>query len=196
EKPDKIYSTEDVDTFNPSKVQLYCDVFAGVFDYIVKENTAQPYYASLSKKLAEGESHPIWGKHFKMVRTLCDVLEIKFELGLKTRRVYKGANKAEIAKLAREDYAQLLLRLEAFYEAHESLWMHEKRPQGFDVQDARIGGLLRRIEHCQKRLLQYAEGKIDTIAELNEEISHPLGHAGWAGITCSAYTTIFSVNVP
>lgn len=196
EKPDKIYSTQDVDTFNPSKVQLYADVFAGVFDYIVKENTAPKYYAELSKRLKAGEMHREWGTLFRAIRTLSDVLEIKFELGLKTRRVYKGANKAEIIALAQEDYGELLVRLEAFYQAYEALWMKEKKPQGFDVQDARIGGLIRRVQHCRERLLQYAEGKIETIEELNEEITHPLGHAGWQGIVCSAYSTIFSVNVP
>ena len=36
------------------------------------------------------------------------------------------------------------------------------------VQDARLGGLTRRLEHCRDRLLDYADGKTDRIDELEE----------------------------
>jgi hypothetical protein len=41
---------------------------------------------------------------------------------------------------------------------------------GFEVQDARLGGLMRRIANCKERLLAYADGNIDVIEELEEGV--------------------------
>ena len=46
--------------------------------------------------------------------------------------------------------------------------MKNKKPQGFDVQDIRLGGLLQRIAHCQKRLDSYLRGAIMNLPELEE----------------------------
>ena len=44
------------------------------------------------------------------------------------------------------------------------------KPQGFDVQDIRLGGCLRRLESCRHRLLDYVDGKVDSIPELEGEL--------------------------
>ena len=62
-----------------------------------------------------------------------------------------------------------------FLSAFRALWMSEKRPHGFDVQDIRIGGLLTRIRSCQERLQHLYDGEIDVIEELEEQ---PLDLAG------------------
>ena len=41
---------------------------------------------------------------------------------------------------------------------------------GFEVQDARLGGLKRRLENCRERLLAYANGEIEQIEELEETL--------------------------
>ena len=52
---------------------------------------------------------------------------------------------------------------DAFYYAFRRQWMKENKPQGFDVQDIRIGALLLRLRHCRERLEDYAAGRISTI---------------------------------
>ena len=49
------------------------------------------------------------------------------------------------------------------------------KPFGFEVPDARIGGLMMRIRHCRERLWQYANGEIENIPELQEKIVEYLG---------------------
>lgn len=153
-------------------------MFCGIFDSRVREGVAPAYYAELSKKLAEGESNPEWGYLFKSIRALCRVLEIKFDLGVKTRKAYKAGDKSALEKIANCDYAELLERLNEFYDFFREFWMTEKKPFGFEVQDIRIGGLKQRVAHCKHRLENYLLGKEKSIPELEEEILEPLGMEG------------------
>ena len=50
------------------------------------------------------------------------------------------------------------------------MWETENKPYGFEIQDYRIGGMLKRMEHCRKRLEAYISGSIDKIEELEETL--------------------------
>ena len=47
--------------------------------------------------------------------------------------------------------------------------MKENKPFGFEVQDYRIGGLIKRVEHCEKMIMDYVNGKSENIALLDEK---------------------------
>lgn len=188
EKPDAVYASSDNEPNydDPSKVMLFTDPFCGIFDLRVKEGVAPVYYARLADDLAGGENHPKWGYIFKNIRALCRVLEIKFDLGVKTRKAYRAGDKVTLKNLAKNDYAVLLERLDAFYDAFYDFWMTEKKPFGFEVQDIRIGGLKQRVAHCKRRLENYVRGTLDSIPELEEEILQPFGTDG-DGICYNSY---------
>ena len=63
-----------------------------------------------------------------------------------------------------------LSRLEMFYEKFKTLWFKENKPFGWEIQDARLGGLILRIRSCADRLEKYVEGKISAVEELEENI--------------------------
>ena len=188
EKPDAVYASSDIEPNydDPSKVMLFTDPFCGIFDLRVKEGVAPVYYARLADDLADGENHPKWGYIFKNIRALCKVLEIKFDLGVKTRKAYLAGDKVTLKNLAENDYAVLLERLDAFYDAFRAFWMTEKKPFGFEVQDIRIGGLKQRVAHCKRRLENYVSGTLDSIPELAEKILQPFGTDG-NGICYNSY---------
>ena len=96
-------------------------------------------------------------------------MNIKVDLGIRTRAAYLSGDK-KAAKALCTDYDAALERLDAFYAAYEQQWMHENKPQGFDVVDRRIGGQRQRLLHCRDRLLAYAEGRLDRIEELEEPV--------------------------
>lgn len=194
EQPDKVYAGEKPACENPSKVFLYTDPFMGVYDACVKPGTAEQYYSALAAKLKEGESGE-WAYLFRALRTLSEVLEVKTELGVRTRSLYHVGDRAALAALANGEYSELLARLERFYEAYEAMWMTEKKPHGFDVQDLRIGGLIRRVKHCRERLLAYAEGRLENIPELEEEILMPFGDEKVEQIICNSHMLLSTANV-
>ena len=53
---------------------------------------------------------------------------------------------------------------------HEKQCFIDNKCSGFDVQDLRIGGLIRRTNSARKRILNYVNGKIDKIEELDEQL--------------------------
>ncbi len=176
---------------NPDKYMLYNDVFAGMFDCTVKGGEGETF-ASCARKLrrADGKEYQTL---FDTMQKLCEVLAIKYEIGVKTRTAYKAGDKAALAALIPE-YKKLIKKLEEYYKAFKKQWYEENKAFGFEVQDIRLGGLIRRVTNCYERLIDYVDGKSDKIEELEETIldmfdtapdnRHPL-HYNWWGLTVS-----------
>ena len=154
--------------YNPEKYLLYCDPFMGQFDNRVKSGDAAGY-VDCAARLAVYADHAEYGYLFRSLRALCAFLSVKADLGIRTRAAYLSGDK-KAAKALSTDYDAALERLDAFYAAYEQQWMHENKPQGFDVVDLRIGGQRQRLLHCRDRLLAYAEGRLDRIEELEEPV--------------------------
>ena len=153
---------------NRGKYYLYNDIFLGILDMDVKQDCSK-IYAEHAKKIKAVEK--IAGEYaylFSTQRALCEVLELKAELGIKTRSAYKAGDKVALKKLLKERYYPLIKRLGIFYQAYINQWDIENKPFGFEVQDFRIGGLIKRVEHQARRLEQYLAGKVDAIPELDE----------------------------
>ena len=132
------------------------------------EGAKYPEYAVALYNVAKKSRK--YGYLFDSMAKLCDVLADKYELGVKTRNAYKADDKAELLRLANEEYTRIEKNLRAFIKAFEKQWMKENKPYGFEVQDARLGGLLYRIGSCKKRLIDYCKGSLGSIPELEENI--------------------------
>ena len=79
-------------------------------------------------------------------------------------------------------------RTEEFHKAFYVLWNKENKPQGWEVQDARIGGVIRRLYTCAERLKEYLAGKIERLEELEEEI------LPYDGLGVNSYARSVSMN--
>ena len=97
--------------------------------------------------------------------SLCRVLSLKCDIGVLTRNSYDKKDKNELKKLV-SVYDEILVALDKFYRDFKNQWFIENKPEGFEIQDARLGGLYFRIRHCKERLSDYIDGKIDCIEEL------------------------------
>ena len=155
---------------NPSKYMLYSDCFNDYLDYTIKAGAGEKYKAYAETLHATAKKSRKYGYVFKTAARLCDVLEIKYELGLKTRTAYEAKDKAELRRLAENEYVEVRKRLLAFIKAFEKQWMADNKPHGFDVQESRLGALIYRLDSCRRRILKYADGKIDRIEELDQEL--------------------------
>jgi len=166
---------------------LYNDVFIGLYDALVPAGENEKYGA-LVPKLQKLVKHSEYGYLFETMTEFCKVMSIKVELGCKTRKAYLEKD-IDALKALVADYETLPILIDGFYEAYERQWMYENKPQGFEVQDIRLGGLARRIEHCKKMLVKYIEGEIDSIPELEEDRLDPKCRTGE-----EAGTPIFEIN--
>lgn len=153
---------------NPEKYMFYNDCFSGIFDCTVPDGFS-PKYDECAKKLNKLENDPNFGYLFSEMARLCEFMQIKYTLGVRTRKAYRENNKAELLKII-DDYKTAESRLDKFYLAFKKAWFCDNKPYGFEIQDIRIGGLKQRLISCADRLTQYVNGKIEKIDELDEDI--------------------------
>lgn len=162
----------EVKQVNPSKYMLYSDPFLGWLDCSVQEERCKKFEV-LKNKLLEYASDKNFGYIFKCVAELCNVLEIKYALGVRTRRAYKsGGNELDTLII---DYSEAEKRLERFYRAFKKQRERECKSFGFEIHDIRLGGLISRIRNCKEQLINYRKGRIKFIDTLEEKII-PMSH--------------------
>lgn len=152
---------------NPCKYMLYSDPFLGIFDRTVKGDGSR--FSAVREGLRAGAKSVRYGYLFKTLAALCDVLEIKYDLGVRTRKAYRADDRGALAALV-ADYGELEKRLKAFYCLFLVQRERECKPQGFEKQDIRLGGLMQRVAHCRRILSEYLAGRRDRIEELEEHI--------------------------
>lgn len=185
----------DVKVYNPSKYMLYSNCFAGLFDYLVREGDSAIYQKHVKTLNAVEKSAGRYSYLFATQRALAEVLAIKYELGVKTRNAYNTKDTKAIKTLLKGSYYPLIKRLEEFYECFEYQWFKENKPQGFEVQDTRIGGVIKSVEHCAKRLEAYMQGKVTSIPELEEKMLDFTNSNGMKGaIAFNNYKGSYSVT--
>lgn len=168
-----IDKTAPVSKFNAQKFMLFNDCLMGIFDYVIKEGCAKVFEEHAKALRAVEKKAGAYEYLFTQQRTLCEVLAIKSELGVKTRAVYRSGDRAAIKKLVKREYLPLIAKLNEFYAAFKKVWDIENKPQGFEVHDYRVGGLIMRVRHAADRLLAYALGKESVLPELDETIIDP-----------------------
>ena len=154
-------------TNNPCKYMLYSDPFLGIFDKTL--NVENGGFATVKEKLQIGTKNRKYGYIFRTLKSLCEALEIKYDLGVRTRAVYRKKDCAALKELLR-DYKELEKRLKVFYRLFLTQWEKECKPNGFEKHDIRLGGLMQRIRHCHNILSEYLVGKREGISELEEDI--------------------------
>ncbi len=179
--PNFIKSVKEKQTLeNPCKTFFYMDCFNGAFDDYAEQEGQVPY-ADYAKELYEaGKKAKDFSYIFNCLGDLCEVLDVKMLLGVKTRKAYRAGDKEALKNLI-ADYDKVLKGVEKFYESFKALWFEENKAFGWEVQDIRLGGLMQRIKCCRERLDAYVNGKTDIIEELEEDILrfHDDGVQGW-----------------
>lgn len=161
-----IKTGEHTDT--SSKYLLYNDPFFGIKDFRCTQNEGE-YYKNFAEKMHNVKGVGEFSYIFDAYEKLARVLEIKAELGVKTRSAYLSNNIEELKKIIK-DYELLEERLNEFYYAYQNLWFTENKPHGFEIQDIRLGGVSRRLHSCKERLIQFVNGEIKEIPELLEPV--------------------------
>ena len=99
---------------------------------------------------------------------LCKTLSYKYELGVQTQKAYKAKDKEKLTQLL-SVYKKLIKQRKALHKSFKELWYKDNKTFGFEVQDARLGGLVARVQSCYDDLKDYIDGKLDKIEGLEEE---------------------------
>ncbi len=155
---------------NYAKTHLYDDVFLGTMSANLAECDSSIYKSYAARLHARAEKSENYSLLYENMARLCDVMAKKLLLAKKTRAAYASGDKERLLALAEGDYAECIRLVDAFYESFREQWYHINKTYGFEVQDARLGGLSRRLSSCRERLIAFVRGEISEIAELAEEV--------------------------
>ena len=167
--PNKVRGHELDERICTSKYMLYSDCLSGFLDVTVMRGGENAFKDHSTKLRRVARSNRRFGYLFDTLSKLCDALSVKYELGIKTYEAYKNGDRNELLRLAKEDYPKAGKLIDIFAKALEKQWMLENKAQGFEVQDTRLGGVIRRLDTCRRRILDYVGGRISEIEELTVE---------------------------
>ncbi|MBR2615081.1 MAG: beta-N-acetylhexosaminidase [Clostridia bacterium] len=167
ERKEGLFSHGGVVT-NPETYLLFNDPLLGKFDSSVAGNE-RAFYTAYARRLSKFRNHPEFGYLFRSQAALARTLSRKAELTVKARRAYLDGDKAAMKELLEKDYPYVLKHLKEFITAFRAMWLYENRPQGLEVQEARLCGLYGRITSAKARLEDWLENGT-RIPELEEEV--------------------------
>lgn len=172
----RVTRNDDVEEKNSAnKYLLFNDILLGTLDTTIDDGLGGLYGEHAEKLAAAEKRGGAWAYLFTTQRTLAELLAIKSEIGVTLRRAYASGDKKALAReLAR--LKQLPALIEAFYEALRAQWERENRPNGFDVQDLRIGALKQRVQTAIRKVSAYLDGEAPSVPELGEKLLDFMGH--------------------
>lgn len=159
---------------NPCKSLLYNDCFLGTMDKDLEDEGEMPFAEWADKIKTVGKNMGEFEYLFTTLSSLSDLLAMKYDLGIRTRKAYQKRDTEELGEIVKR-YIETEKRLDIFYKNFKDMWFRENKPHGWEVQDIRLGGLARRIASCKERINAYISGEITDIPELEEEIHNYKG---------------------
>lgn len=184
---------------NPSKFLLYQDVLLGMFDKQIEGLELNAHYQQLEQTI-KNTRVPVAELDylFEVPEKLCGVLKLKSEIGIELKRAYDAKDVESLRRIATEVLPQISDAVKALRAAHRTQWLGMFKAFGWEVIDIRYGGVINRLDTASMRLLDYVEGRIESIEELEQErliysSSNRFNNRGigW----CSFYYRMASPNV-
>ena len=154
---------------NPCKAFLYTDCFMNSYDKTIDNPIAVDYPSIVNKIKDASKKAGEFSYVFDELAALANVLDIKATISKKAREAYESKDKNALLAVA-NDLAELEKRLTLFHEKFYTMWHKENKTFGWEIQDARIGGLIQRAKTCKRRIEDYLNGYLENIEELEVEL--------------------------
>ncbi|KKO50760.1 beta-N-acetylhexosaminidase [Paenibacillus sp. DMB20] len=184
---------------NPSKFLLYQDVLLGLFDKQIESLDLANHYAELERDIHDRrDKNADLDYLFEMPEKLSAVLKRKSEIGITLKQAYDAKDTDTLRHLAKNVLPAIAKSVQELRAAHRTQWHRMFKPFGWEVIDIRYGGVLSRLDTASARILDFVEGRIARIEELEQErlvysTTNRFNHksVGW----CSYYYRMASPNV-
>lgn len=173
---------EQCRSIEKDKYVLYCDLFNYYYDDKY-DGTERIKLLNASKRYTKYAKNSKFSYIYLMMASLSKVLALKYDMGDRIRGAYANNDK-EVLKVIIADIKKMSKYCEEFYYLFRERWFIENNPSGFDIQDIRLPGLIGRWNSCKDRLIDYVNGKIDKIPELEVKKlpCFPSAHNVWGKV--------------
>ena len=150
---------------NPEKWLLWQDPLLSFLDPLVKDMPAETHYGAIARDLdraAKGKG----GECLRFPAQLARVISLKVRLRERLAAAYRKRDRKALKALVRGDVTKLRREVERLRKVHRGVWMERYKPFGWEVIDARYGGLSARLETAAQRVSAFAAGEIESVPEL------------------------------
>jgi len=155
---------------NPSKFLLYQDVLLGLFDKQIEGLEMAQHYEQVERNIRSRRNKDAALDYlFDVPEKLCGVLKLKSEIGIQLKQAYDTKDKEALRHAATESLPAIAEAVRELRNAHRIQWLRMFKPFGWEVLDIRFGGVINRLDTATYRLLDYVEGRIERIEELEQE---------------------------
>ena len=153
------------------KILLYNDPLSPFYDGILQNYDISQKIKEYANRLrAISAPREKDKKEIEILALLCDILEIKWNLGVRIRACYQSKDFASLKNISDVEIPELISKLLKFKQLFYTRWMRENKTNGFGTHDLRIGGVVERLRTVQLLLDSCINGEIDKIEELEEEL--------------------------
>ncbi|MBQ6832239.1 MAG: hypothetical protein IJO28_06330 [Oscillospiraceae bacterium] len=176
---------------NPCFYILAEDPLLGTMSAHIPENAAETYasHAKVLQELAQRQSP--FSYIYKFEQVLCDTLASKADLSLIVKDAYDRGDKESLKQIAQEKIPVIVEKMNNFRDAYYEYWCTYNRSLGWERYENMLGGHMYRLQKVAKLLLDYCDGKVERIEELEQErlpvnpnkVGHVIGNGSWYGIS-------------
>ncbi len=154
---------------NVCKLLLYQDPLVQLFEADTKDLPMSSYFSELVPKYAQyARENPAYHLLFDFCAALALTLSLKCRWHEKAADTVRAGDRETAAILA-EDLNATMDAAEALRITWRKLWDSTNKPYGFEVIDARMGGVRARLATAQEKMDSFAKGQVDDIPELTEQ---------------------------
>jgi hexosaminidase len=165
----RIYPEKD-NPNNGSRMFLFNDPLLGMFDALVPSGSAAFYRQCALALKKNAEQKGPFAYLYQSLLALAEVLALKADLGLRLRAAYQNGNREQLEFLLK-DIKLLLKKIDLFDRAFSRQWEQENKPEGYDIQDIRLGAVKERLKKSAEKVRHYLKNGTPI-----PELAHPLLH--------------------
>lgn len=154
---------------NPSEYLLWQDCIIGLMDKHVCDGISEKYAKLREVLKQDGKNSSMCKDVFEYAEKLANVLELKADFGVRIKKYYDEDNKEMLKNICENEIPDLIERMQEFKRIFMKLWMSTYKVFGWEKIDIRFGAVIARAETARFRIMEYINGEIMTIDELEEE---------------------------
>lgn len=171
------YYHNDYDNYNDYKSYIeryfgkryfWADILMGMLDAELKAKPMAKYYSYRAEEYKKYlDKNDVWYEHYLLFYRFFDILAKKCYVAENLKDAYDNGNRDFIVECVEKLLPELKDAFDETSKLHRKLWFETNKPFGYETEDVKYGGMIRRIDTAIERLSAYLDGTLPTIPELD-----------------------------
>ena len=146
------------------------DLSEGLFDYFLLKEKRSEHYASAALEMQKAENgEKKFTELYRHAKYIFEYLAEKCYIAENLIPAYKSNDRETLARIASVHLPALKEKCTLMHKQHKKMWYESLKPFAFSGLDSRYGGMEARCDTTRERLEDYLAGRVDTLAEFDEE---------------------------